>query len=73
MNEQLKTVETILGIKKDLMQKNEMRDYHVESLNKLNTEIPLLEEELKKILGEIAKETENPFDSAQSVADMLGL
>ena len=70
MNEQLNKVETILNIKKELMQKNEMRDYHLESLNKLNTEIPLLEEELKK---EMDQTNTNPFGSAQSAADMLGL
>lgn len=72
MNEQSKKVETILNIKKELMLANGWHDYLVEQLNKVNTEIPLLEEELTKEMDEI-KPVDGAFDSAQSASDMLGM
>jgi len=74
MNEQLKKVETIWNIKKELMEKNSLHDYHVESLNKLNKEIPLLEEELQKELDSMNPDAEiRSLIDDPSASDMLGL
>lgn len=72
MNGQAKNIQMIMGIKKELMVKEEWHDYLVKQLNQVNKEIPLLEEELTKELDRI-KTDDDVFDSAQSASDMLGL
>lgn len=67
MNEQLKTVETILGIKKELMKINVWHDYLIDSLNKANIEISLLEEELKKEIDSIKNDVTIP----QATIDLM--
>ena len=72
MNGQAKNIQMIMGIKKELMDKERWHDYLVKQLNQVNTEIPLLEDELTKELDRINTD-DDVFDSAQSASDMLGL
>ena len=72
MNGQAKNIQMIMGIKKELMDKERWHDYLVKLLNQVNTEIPLLEDELTKELDRINTD-DDVFDSAQSASDMLGL
>ena len=72
MNGQAKNIQMIMGIKKELMDKERWHDYLVKQLNQVNKEIPLLEDELTKELDRINTD-DDVFDSAQSACDMLGL
>ena len=72
MNGQAKNIQMIMGIKKELMDKERWHDYLVKQLNQVNKEIPLLEDELTKELDRINTD-DDVFDSAQSASDMLGL
>ena len=72
MNGQAKNIQMIMGIKKELMDKERWHDYLVKQLNQVNKEIPLLEDELTKELDRINTD-DDVFDSAHSASDMLGL
>ena len=61
---------TIEGIQSELKMFYQRHEEVVKTLGHINTEIRLLEDELKK---EVEKRETSPLDSAESMAYMLGI